>query len=203
MIRTNPVHPNRWRFYMEPLMEKVPEFNWFFYGKPYKDDTFHHVIEIDRSTLFFDRSTGWTYHKRSDPSKEEGECRLLIVNDNKKRTDDELSKLCDRDANGDPSKDCLKRSETLFSLALREKYDGIAIKIKTLGNANDLICQDVEFLFNESTLERSTRCPYIEYARSHESYLRSLRDRNLPSIEKMRPGDDSLKLRAFLLRYLA
>lgn len=209
-VRTIPVYPNKWRFYMAPLMKNKPElleFNWFLCARPYKDNKDNYVVDIGRYTLFFDEKTGKSYYVTFDAT-EDGSCLLMIAShQHNKERHSELQKLCGWD---DPelSTECDLRThpEKAYELSIREGYCGIAMRVKPAGGcACDLTCQSAEFLFDRKVVEESSRCPYIEYGRSHASHLRS-QIPGFPSneiLKKARPGKDSLRLKTLLAPYFS
>ena len=69
----------------------------------------------------------------------------------------------------------------------------------------DLIDENVSLCFKKSTLKESKSCPYIEYAQSHEDYLRK-KIPNFPSsktLKNAKPGELSLKLRNKLMLFFS
>lgn len=69
----------------------------------------------------------------------------------------------------------------------------------------DILCKSAEFIIEESVLEKSSRCPYIEFAKSHYSSLRN-EFKNFPSKQKLnteKPGKFSLKLKKMIDIYVS
>lgn len=179
-INASPIYPNKWNFYVEPFYfgqtsnKLIFEFNWFICAKPTVDVHKNKVIEVGHYSLFFDKSTGKTYKLKSESKS----CTLKLLED--------------REFNEKNAKKSIK-----------DGYDGIAIKKSNTSMRCELVCSNAELMFNRDVLELSDRCPYIEHAKTHISFLQSNiktfpHDENL---RKMKPGDDSLTLRRLMLNY--
>lgn len=177
--RTSPIYPNKWKFYMSPLISdtNILEFNWFICSRPSHDEMGNHIVEVDRYAMFFDEISGLTYHVTFDAT-EKGPCKLLIGN-----IDIDYGK-----------------SKTMG-------YSGVASvnKNKCDNLSCSLLCSGVEFLFDPKVVEASKKCPYIEYAKSHLGHLRN-EIKNFPEfavLNDAKPGKFSLKLKKLIDTYLA
>jgi len=86
---------------------------------------------------------------------------------------------------------------------VKDKYCGFAYETLNTMYKRDLICDTVKFCFNKDVLIESDTCPYIEYAQSHEKYLRKV-IKDFPSkrhLKNANPGNTSLKLRKLLVPF--
>lgn len=208
-VKTIPVYPNKWRFYMAPLMKDTPEmleFNWFLCARPFRDSEGNCVVEVGRYTLFFDESSGKSYHVTFDATEKEPIRLLIASHPTNKQNHPQLRNLCDSDKS-ELSQTCDLRTHTTdtFEFAKSLGYEGAAIRVEPCrgGCKCDLVCNSAEFLFDRSVVEESKWCPYIDYARSHSSHLRK-QVKGFPSskkLEKARPGKFSLELKTILAQY--
>lgn len=192
-VTTFPVFPNKWRFYMGPLVESTSqttsnlfdnqiqgmnpedqlEFNWFLCARPCKEENGDKMIEVGKYSLFFCPDSGISYYVKFDADI----CKLKIVNPG-------------------------VNNEKVFE---NTKYDGIAmINDETETCYKDLVCSSATLIFKDNVLEASRACPYIDFARSHANYLRK-NIKDFPSdkfLKKAYPGKDSLYLRSIIRPFL-
>mgnify|MGYP001580385897 CR=1 FL=1 len=177
-VHVSPIYPNKWKFYMAPLISDTAllEFNWFICARPSYDSTGNHIVEVDRYAMFFDESSGLTYHVTFDAT-EKGPCKILI---------------------GDVTKD--------FEKSKKLGYCGVASVDKEKCNIScSLLCGGVDFLFDPKVVEVSKKCPYIEYAKSHFSHLQK-EIKNFPTpniLATSKPGAFSLKMKKMIDSYLS
>ncbi len=180
-LKLSPVYPNKWHFYLSKLQNtstcdaEALEFNWFSCGKPYTKNNIT-VLEVDKYTTFFDTQTGKSYHVTFDATEVQA-CILKIVNS-----------------------DTFTINTT--KRAIQEGYRGIAA-YKQHKPSCDLVCSDVDMIFDKKVLEESTLCPYINYARVHAPIL--LKEiKGFPdskTLKHAKPGKLSIKLRSLLRPY--
>jgi len=210
-VNTFPVYPNKWMFYMAPFIKDRPEllkFNWFLCARPFRDEKNNYVVDVGRYTSFFDKSTGKTYHVKFDATEKEP-CLLLIASDPRNKSlYSELNLLC-HDNKQELSLTCSLRKniDKAYNLSKRLGYCGVAAKVVASKDSCkcDIVCNEVQFLFNRNVVEESKKCPYIDYAKSHETHLRE-NIKDFPSVDfikNAKPGKDSLILRTILSPYLS
>jgi len=179
-ILTSPIYPNKWKFYMSPLLqpsdEGVLDFNWFICARPSYDALGNHIVEVDRYATFFNESSGLTYHVTFDAT-EKGHCKLLIGN-------------IDKD---------FEKSKNLG-------FNGVASNTSDHKDQHpcSLLCNNTKFLFDIKVVEVSKKCPYIEYAKSHYDHL-TKEIKNFPSsiiLKSAVPGSFSLKMKKIIDDYM-
>lgn len=177
--------------YMAPLVEnkEILEFNWFLCARPHKDSKDNYVIDISRYTTYFNTETGKSYHVTFDAT-EKGPCVLLLAdNEHNIKKYQELSLGVDAQ----------------YKLSTSLGYCGLAMKTHREGGCrgpSDLMCDEAVFYFSRKAVEESKYCPYIEYAKTHSTHLRSVIP-SFPSRDALQtytPGKDSLKIRKLLLQ---
>lgn len=199
-IKVSPIHVNKWHFYMNKFNtcksnssnasnteikicnDEALKFNWFSCGKPYTDKYGTQVLQIDRYSSFFNKTSGKSYHVTFD-STELKPCTLKVLMTIK-------------------GKNSMDKE---FNSALNDDYNGIAIHVNNGTNDMkcDLICDEIDMIFDQNVLEESKLCPYINYAKTHAYVLRQ-EFKNFPSDEelsKSKPGKMSIKLRNILCPY--
>jgi predicted transcriptional regulator len=159
------------KYYFYMTSVKPCDFSWFICAKPYKDDKGNDVVCVDPYSSFFDYVSGKTYHVKFDVV-EDKKCILKIVTSKKE-----------------------------FNSALSEGYNGVAIMKKDKKcKSQDLVCSQVQMIFEPNVLEESTLCPFINYAKTHSFILRK-EISNFPTrkeLKNAKPGKISLKLREML-----
>lgn len=151
LIHVSPVNSSKLRMYLEPVIhEKQFEncslaYNWFFCGKPSsysKEGVSYKIIELSKRVSFFNMKSGVTY-------KLKDKCKVQIV--------DKLSKNIDK----------------LTKKSIDMGFQGIVYRKSDEGHKAyefDLVCSDVEFIFESSALENANKCPYADYCKHHVNY---------------------------------
>lgn len=151
LIRVSPVNSSKLRMYIEPVVhEKQFEncslaYNWFFCGKPssyIKEGVSYKIIELSKRVSFFDKKSGVTY-------KLKDKCNVRIVDKLPKSIDKLTKKTIDMGFRGIVYRKCEEDRK---------------------GREFDLVCSDVEFIFESDALENANKCPYADYCEHHVDY---------------------------------
>lgn len=151
LIHVSPVNSSKLRMYLEPVIhEKQFEncslaYNWFFCGKPssyIKDGDLYKIIELSKRVSFFATKSGVTY-------KLKDKCKVRIVDKLPKNIDKLTKKNIDMGFQG------------IVYRKSKEGHDGREF---------DLVCSDVEFIFEVDALENANKCPYADYCEHHVDY---------------------------------
>jgi hypothetical protein len=152
LFRVHPVNSSKASMYIKPVIKEKQfekcslEYNWFSCGKPsshIRDGTECKIIELSKRTSFFDPISGVTYKIRKDIDK----CRVMIV---------------------DTPKEC--NVNKMIKKIIAKDFQGIVYKKNIDTIQSDLVCSSVEFIFINSILENSNKCPYTDYCNHHANY---------------------------------
>ena len=148
LIRVSPVNSSKLRMYIEPVIhEKQFEncslvYNWFFCGKP--------SSYIKEGVLYkiieLSKRTSFFDTKTGVTYKLKDKCKVRIV--------DKLPKNIDK----------------LTKKSIDMGFQGIVYRKSEEGHELDLVCSDVEFIFEAKALENTDKCPYADYCEHHVDY---------------------------------
>ena len=173
-VCTAPVFKNKWRFYTYPLSNDKQCFNFNWFACGCPLTDKRGNRIIKVSR--YNKFFDMNTGKSYYTDSDNDSCDLLIVE--KSKIDDNTFKEI-------------------------QKYCGFAIKTDGCYE-RDLVFENVKFYFNSEYIIESTSCPYIEYAKSREKYLRKLGLPGFPSVKELKnakPGVMSLKLKKILKPY--
>lgn len=148
LVRVSPVNSNKLRMYIEPVThEKQFEdcsltYNWFFCGKPssYIKDGILYKIIELSKRVSFFDVRTGMTYKLKD------ECKVRII--------DKLPKSIYK----------------LTKKSIDMGFQGIVYRKNKEGYEFDLVCSDVEFIFEAKALENANKCPYENYCEHHVDY---------------------------------
>lgn len=148
LIHVSPVNSSKLRMYLEPVIhEKQFEncslaYNWFFCGKPssYSKEGVSYKIIELSKRVSFFDVRTGVTYKLKD------KCKVRIV--------DKLPKSIDK----------------LTKKTIDMGFQGIVYRKSKEGREFDLVCSDVEFIFEAKSLENTDKCPYADYCEHHVGY---------------------------------
>lgn len=184
-VKTFPVYPNKWRFYMAPLLDgndnkdEILEFNWFTCSCPRVDDKDNNIVIVSKYNTFYDTNSGKSFYVKYDLGED---VKLLVVNSIENISTDALQK------------------------SIKDGYHGI-VHDKSSTNEKykrDLLYENTIFYFNSEILIESSVCPYLCYVLMHKTQLIKngvLTKTQIDELKDAKPGKISKLIRNILIHY--
>jgi len=185
-VTTHPIYPNKFCLYHE----NDSHYNWFMCGKPItitKNGKKQEIIEIGDQSLFFEKTTGFTYKINSEDlnTKTQQPVTLLILKSCKNVTQD-LESATNLGFQGVAYTKDHKNQES--------HKNNQNNKNNKNSTKRDMICSNVVLIFNKDWLQLSKRCIYTEFCHVHPDI------RNIPN--HAQNSGKSLDSRNNMLKYI-